>query len=71
MKIGDFVFYNGRKCEIIADKQTPYHQLPMGDLYPSLGCDFILRQYFTEEDTANSITFLPYVHCVEQEIRLL
>ena len=68
-KIGDFVFHGQRKCEIIADRKTPYHQLPLGDIFPSGGAEFVVSQHFTEQDRTNNITFLPYLHLVSQEMR--
>ena len=76
-KIGDIVIYNGisysqikkgRKCEIIADKETPYNMLLTGDIYAGKGQDFLLAQFFTEDDQKAKVTFLPFVSASKHDL---
>ncbi len=76
-KIGDTVIYNGlsfksikkgRKCEIIADKNTPYNMLLTGDIYPGPDKDFVIAQIFNENDTKENIKFLPFVSASKHDL---
>jgi hypothetical protein len=76
-KIGDVVIYNGvsydsikkgRKCEIVADKETPYNMLLTGDIYPGNHKDFLLGQIFNENDQKANIKFLPFVSVSKHDL---
>ena len=67
-KIGDKVveLMQGIKCEIIADKDTPYKFAPLlKDIYPNAGCDFVLK-----ERDLKGRGVVPFIHSPEGLLEL-